>query len=850
MTQLGSYQQQQQQQQSLQSKRRGRGLLSRLLGSLHGARRGSSSAPPRPGVGSACVSPWTTISTPVAPMVAQAHATLSVAQTFSGENGNAPYLGYLLGIEEKYKFDREIGKGGNGVVRVVLNRETGEEFACKSIRKVLTEASETKKHGHLESIRREVLVLTKLKGSLNIVKLEDVYEDDDYVHIVMELCKGGELWHRIGDRHYSERTVASFMRAVLRTVAQCHAQNILHRDIKPGNFMLLTGEDRAPLKAIDFGLAAPFDPENLPRTDLGLEGTPWYMAPETLRGDWYPASDIWAAGVMAYQLLCGRFPFDDRKNSFAPAITAVWRSVLNDPLDFKERFWSGISEEAKDFCRLLLNRDIGTRPTAKDALKHPWLNGNSSERSTGRKLHQSVVARIQRFAAGSQLKRTVLQSIASELLTHPELLRDVDRERCVVSDTGRPIVSAPDSACLQPLLSQLRLDKGGAVLDENQLGEALERMGFKLDPSEVSRLMEQVDLEGSGAIDQAAFAASQMDWRHLQKNHAEVWLDLAAKAFRDMDTNGDGVLEADELLAALRERLPPDDIQSALQLVLEEARANRGVPGDASEDQGIDFDAFCSMLKVNSMDTLDLYDDRLSTRSSSSLHGSMDRLNGMLSTSLRASDLSRHGGSRHGGALASEASAHSQASDGPDASTRSTDKNLSQHGGSLPQPAAAGAAFRFDVDRSAKGTAASLEGASVMEGSIQGVAGGGQSSGAGASGGMVWRFDVGGRPAAPPPPPAPTPVWRFDVVGAGRAPPEPAVSDATAGGDTGCGSDASPSEGRSGPPAAAAAANGTNNGIGRQGGYFDRRMHGSNLYRNVALKALQGPGHRLDTVAE
>lgn len=65
------------------------------------------------------------------------------------------------------------------------------------------------------------------------------------------------------------------MRAVLRTLAQCHSHRILHRDIKPGNFMLLDDSDSAPLKAIDFGLAVPFDPEDLPRSDLGLEGTPW-----------------------------------------------------------------------------------------------------------------------------------------------------------------------------------------------------------------------------------------------------------------------------------------------------------------------------------------------------------------------------------------------------------------------------------------------------------------------------------------------------------------------------------------------------------------------------------------------
>ena len=71
----------------------------------------------------------------------------------------------------------------------------------------------------------------------------------------MELCRGGELIRRIGARHYSERTVASYMRAVLRTLVQCHGARILHRDVKPGNFMLLNDDERSPLKAVDFGLA-------------------------------------------------------------------------------------------------------------------------------------------------------------------------------------------------------------------------------------------------------------------------------------------------------------------------------------------------------------------------------------------------------------------------------------------------------------------------------------------------------------------------------------------------------------------------------------------------------------------
>jgi hypothetical protein len=144
-------------------------------------------------------------------------------------------FGYDKDVEARYEFGRELGKGGNGVVRAVVDRATGEEFACKAIRKVLpADASDKKRAGHVESIRREVEVMRRLAGSLAAVRLVDVFEDDDSVYIIQELCRGGELHHRIGSRHYSERTVASFMRAVLRTIAQCHSQHILHRDIKVG----------------------------------------------------------------------------------------------------------------------------------------------------------------------------------------------------------------------------------------------------------------------------------------------------------------------------------------------------------------------------------------------------------------------------------------------------------------------------------------------------------------------------------------------------------------------------------------------------------------------------------------
>lgn len=76
---------------------------------------------------------------------------------------------------------------------------------------------------HRRALRNEAEALMRLRGTLNVVHLEGVYEDDENVYLVMQKCRGGELAHRIGERAYTERTVASIMRAVLRTLAQCHA---------------------------------------------------------------------------------------------------------------------------------------------------------------------------------------------------------------------------------------------------------------------------------------------------------------------------------------------------------------------------------------------------------------------------------------------------------------------------------------------------------------------------------------------------------------------------------------------------------------------------------------------------
>lgn len=330
----------------------------------------------------------------------------------SGEEFNC---GYSRDFDSRYECGDELGAGGFGKVVACIERRSGQVHACKVLPKKLhlPNVSPMKQRKHVENIQREVSVLRRLKGSLSVVQLQAVCEDASNVYIIMEKCSGGELWHKVGQRPYSERTVAKYMQSVLRTLVQCHLHGILHRDVKPGNFMLLDESANSPVKAIDFGLAVFYNEDELPLTDLGFDGTAWFMAPELLSSEAYPVSDVWAAGVMAFQLLSGFLPFDDHHNPNHASLSIIWKSILTDEPSFKRSCWNDVSDEAKDFIKKVLVKEPAQRPSAMEALEHPWLQ---ADYSAGRSLQSSVVARIQQFAQRDPLQRSILQLIAHELL--------------------------------------------------------------------------------------------------------------------------------------------------------------------------------------------------------------------------------------------------------------------------------------------------------------------------------------------------------------------------------------------------------------------------------------------------
>ncbi|GFS29422.1 calcium-dependent protein kinase 21 [Actinidia rufa] len=205
-------------------------------------------------------------------------------------------------IKSHYTLGKELGRGQFGVTYLCTEISTGHTYACKSILK-----RKLANKNDREDVKREIQIMQHLSGQSNIVEFKGAYEDRHSVHVVMELCAGGELFDRIiAQGHYSERAAAAICRSIVNVVHICHFMGVMHRDLKPENFLLSSKEEGAMLKATDFGLSVFIEEGKVYRD---IVGSAYYVAPEVLKRSYGKEIDVWSAGVILYILLSGVPPF-------------------------------------------------------------------------------------------------------------------------------------------------------------------------------------------------------------------------------------------------------------------------------------------------------------------------------------------------------------------------------------------------------------------------------------------------------------------------------------------------------------------------------------------------------------
>jgi calcium-dependent protein kinase len=314
----------------------------------------------------------------------------AAAQRAPSRNAFDSDLGFPTDFGERYKLIEEIGSGSFGTVYAAEDVESGESVAVKILPKDGAAGRRTRGSGRagrsivLAKLKKELDVLQRLQASGNAIELLGTFEDRSCVYIVMEECRGGDLETLLEDHGpLHEADVARIMHEALQTVAACHKHSLYHGDVKPANFMLRDearpgakglGLEKQPpgtwLRAIDFGCAQQVE-EGVPLTRK--TGTPMFMAPEVFIGNYGMEADMWAAGMMMYQLIADRFPWWSTMEELnTTTLEAVMEAVIQKDIPMDYGPWKAMSQEGMDLIHAMLQRDAGERISAEEALQHPW----------------------------------------------------------------------------------------------------------------------------------------------------------------------------------------------------------------------------------------------------------------------------------------------------------------------------------------------------------------------------------------------------------------------------------------------------------------------------------------------
>eukprot|EP00747_Dinoflagellata_sp_TGD_P021618 gnl/TRDRNA2_/TRDRNA2_128598_c0_seq1.p1 gnl/TRDRNA2_/TRDRNA2_128598_c0~~gnl/TRDRNA2_/TRDRNA2_128598_c0_seq1.p1 ORF type:complete len:733 (-),score=130.00 gnl/TRDRNA2_/TRDRNA2_128598_c0_seq1:65-2263(-) len=307
-------------------------------------------------------------------------------------------------LECVYDVEESVISGGDfGFVRRASRRATSAVRAIKSISKERQEER--------TCVLQTEIEIMKMVDHPNILGLHEIFEDDQYMHFVLEICTGGQLLNRVESAGFlSEKEAAIMMRQILRAVAYLHKNCICHRDIKPRNCLLVNAgpTENAGLRITDFGKACKFKPGEVL---TGQVGTVEYMSPQVAakKPRYDCVCDLWSCGVLMYNILCGKLPFTGKTNA------AVRKKVCSGDLSFQPAArWCDISETAMGLIQKLLTLEPSDRPSAEQALRHAWVQKRAPKMKYV-PLRPNIVYNLRLYRSQNKFLRAALQLIVTLL---------------------------------------------------------------------------------------------------------------------------------------------------------------------------------------------------------------------------------------------------------------------------------------------------------------------------------------------------------------------------------------------------------------------------------------------------
>jgi len=227
-----------------------------------------------------------------------------------------------------------------------------------------------------EAVQIEVEVLKHVRDQQYCIQFFEEYQEGPFSYIVMERCEASlrQAFETLSE--LNERTLVHFVRGMLQALAGIHSLKVVHRDIKPDNF--LCSGDGMQVKLCDFGLAK-IMPSATCSSLSGVYGTAPFMSPEMLGKRGYgAATDLWSVGVIVYVMLFGRFPYEPERHNHTAMKQAIVAGVPAPSYKLSVKIGKAqtpdVSKEVVAFVRELLDRGPIRRPSAKQAMQTLWIS--------------------------------------------------------------------------------------------------------------------------------------------------------------------------------------------------------------------------------------------------------------------------------------------------------------------------------------------------------------------------------------------------------------------------------------------------------------------------------------------
>jgi len=409
--------------------------------------------------------------------------------------------------KKKYEYIQMLGCGAFGKVRLYVDRQ------CKSFRYAIKTLKKDYFNKHiLDSIEREVDILRSLDHP-NIVKYFETYEDDHFIHIVMEYIPGDNLFKLITNKKYfkfTEKEICQLITCLLKAVLFLHHNNIVHRDIKPENILFSVPGDFNALKLIDFGLSIQKNAKNENRR----VGTPYYMSPEMIHGNFVYESDMWSIGVILFIMVTGKQPFRAHDKE------GVFEKILNGKYDKKSLDKSKCSIELKDLIKKTLVKDYKKRISVESALQHKWFSLFEDNKNNFQVIDQDILDSLQNFQYTNILQKETFYYLA-KLSNDKEILK------------------------LKKAFEIIDKDNSGEI-EYEEIPKIFEDLGIQASEQELKNIFNSLDFHCDGKVNYSEFLAGTISSLKIYKD------DKLFSAFKYFDVNDEGYITSESILSALK----------------------------------------------------------------------------------------------------------------------------------------------------------------------------------------------------------------------------------------------------------------------------------------------------------